>query len=229
MSRLGDRLRARIARDGPITFAAFTEAALYDPDDGFYARAPQIGRQGAFATVPTLVPLFAEALAGDLRACWISLGRPDPFTVCEVGPGDGTLAAALGEALADLPLELVLCERSEGLAKRQCTRLPGARHVPLAALVPLVGAIVANEVHDAVPAHALRWPDELLVTIDERNHFAWRPAPAPQALLAIVERSGAVPPIGRELEVSPAQAELQTLLADRLERGALYVFDYGEA
>ncbi|MEO9174816.1 MAG: SAM-dependent methyltransferase, partial [Gaiellales bacterium] len=76
---------------------------------------------------------------------------------------------------------------------------------------------------------ALRWPDELLVTVDEHNHFAWRPAPAPPALRAIVERSGAVPPIGRALEVSPAQAELQTLLAGRLERGALYVFDYGEA
>jgi SAM-dependent MidA family methyltransferase len=119
VSRLGDRLRARIAADGPITFAAFMEAALYDPDDGFYARGPRIGRGGAFATVPTLVPLFTQALAQDLRGLWEALDRPDPFTVCELGPGDGTLAAGLADALADLPLELVLCERAAGLAANQ--------------------------------------------------------------------------------------------------------------
>ena len=94
------------------------EAALYDPDDGFYARGPRIGRGGAFATVPTLVPLFAQALAADLRERWESLGRPAPFTVCEVGPGDGTLAAGLAAALSDLPLELVLCERARGARRR---------------------------------------------------------------------------------------------------------------
>jgi SAM-dependent MidA family methyltransferase len=229
MSRLGDRLRARIASEGPITFAAFMEAALYDPADGFYARGPRIGRGGAFATVPTLVPLFAEALAADLRELWESLGRPDPFTVCEVGPGDGTLAGGLARALADLPLRLVLCERAEGLAAAQRGRLPQALHVPLAALEPVTGAIVANEVHDACPAHLLRWPDELRVGVDERARFVRVVREAPPALRAIVERGGARPPPGLELEVSPAQAELQRVLAGRLERGALYAFDYGEA
>jgi SAM-dependent MidA family methyltransferase len=229
MSRLGDRLRARIADEGPITFAAFMEAALYDPQDGFYARGPRIGRGGAFATVPTLVPLFAEALAADLRALWESLGRPDPFTVCEVGPGDGTLAEGLALALADLPLRLVLCERSEGLALAQRARLPQAVHVPLAALEPVTGAIVANEVHDACPAHLLRWPEEQLVGVDGGGRFVRVAAPLPGALRALVEASGAVPEPGRELAVSPAQVALQTELAGRLARGALYAFDYGEA
>jgi SAM-dependent MidA family methyltransferase len=206
------------------------EAALYDPADGFYARGPRIGRGGAFATVPTLVPLFAQALAADLRERWESLGRPAPFTVCEVGPGDGTLAAGLAAALSDLPLELVLCERAAGLAAAQQARLPGARHVPLAALEPVTGAIIANEVHDASPAHALRWPEELLVAVDEHERFAWSAAgPASDALREIVEQSGATPAHGLELQVSPAQGELQTMLAGRLQRGSLYVFDYGEA
>lgn len=230
MSALGDRLRARIARAGPITFAAFMEAALYDPEDGFYARGPRIGRGGAFATVPTLVPLFTQALAEDLRARWHALGRPAPFTVAEIGPGDGTLAAGLREALSDLPLELVLCERSPALAARQREQLPQARHVLLDELEPVVGAIVANEVHDACPAHALRWPEELLVGVDERSHFSWSSAGvAPEPLREIVERSGALPGAGLRLEVSPAQSALQTTLAGRLARGALYVFDYGEA
>ena len=116
MSRLGDRLRARIAAEGPITFAAFMEAALYDPDDGFYARGPRIGRGGAFATVPTLVPLFAEALAADLRARW--RGARPPRSVHRSARSARRRDARRGprRALADLPLELVLCERSEGLA-----------------------------------------------------------------------------------------------------------------
>src|SRR3978361_1406590 len=104
MSALGDRLRSRIAKEGPISFAAFMEAALYDEQDGFYAKGPSIGRGGAFATVPTLVPLFTRALAQDLRANGEALGKPEPFTVCEIGPGDGTLSAGLAEELKDIPL-----------------------------------------------------------------------------------------------------------------------------
>jgi SAM-dependent MidA family methyltransferase len=206
------------------------EAALYDRDDGFYARGPRIGRGGAFATVPTLIPIFAEALAADLRALWESLGRPEPFTVCEVGPGDGSLAAALGDALADLPLDLVLCERAEALAARQRERLPEARHVRLEDLQPITGAIVANEVHDACPAHALRWPNELLVAVDGAGHFVWEAAgEANGELRGLVERTGAEPETGLELQVAPAQEELQRQLTARLTRGALYVFDYGES
>ncbi len=230
MSRLGDRLRARIEREGPITFAEFMDAALYDPDDGFYARAPRIGRGGAFSTAPTVLPLFAEALASELRQLWDRLGRPAPFTVCEIGPGDGSLASGLAGALADLPLELVLCERAEGLAARQRERLPAARHVALADLAPVTGAIVANEVHDACPAHVVRWPDELRVGVDDEAHFAWVVAgAAPEVLQRIVRDSVATPPKGLELAVSPAQAELQASLARRIACGALFVFDYGEA
>ena len=176
-----------------------------------------------------MLPLFTEALAGELRVLWDRLGRPAPFTVCEVGPGDGSLAAGLAGALADLPLELVLCERAEGLVARQRERLPAARHVALADLAPVTGAIVANEVHDACPAHVLRWPDELRVGVDGSGHFAWVVAgAAPETLRRIVERSVAAPPPGLELAVSPAQAELQGLLAGRVARGALFVFDYGE-
>ena len=229
MSRLGDRLRARILQDGPISFAAFMQAALYDPQDGFYARGPRIGRGGAFATVPTLVPFFTAALADDLRGLWRSLGCPAPFTVCEVGPGDGTLAAGLAEALADLPLERGLCERAGGLASLQRLRLPHARHSSLDELEPIRGALIANEVHDACPAHVLRWPDELRVAVDASSHFVWSPAgPASRALRELVERTGATPEVGLDLQVAPAQDALQTALATRLARGRLYVFDYGE-
>ena len=119
-------------------------------------------------------------------------GRPAPFTVCEVGPGDGSLAAGLAAALADLPLDLVLCERAEGLAARQRdTPADGAPRCARRARA-VTGAIVANEVHDACPAHVLRWPDELPRRRRTATaHFAWVVAgAAPETLRRIVERIG---------------------------------------
>ena len=37
---LADRLRARIAANGPIAVSDFVDAALYDEAEGFYATGP---------------------------------------------------------------------------------------------------------------------------------------------------------------------------------------------
>src|SRR4051812_35971076 len=55
--QLAERLRERIAADGPIPFSAFMEAALYDPEYGFYARGARIGEGGAFTTAAVALPL----------------------------------------------------------------------------------------------------------------------------------------------------------------------------
>ena len=160
---------------------------------------------------------------------WERLGRPEPFTLVEVGPGDGTLAAGLAAELGDLPLDLVLCERAAGMLEQARARVPGARVAELAQLGGVHGAIVANEVHDACPAHRLRWPDELLVGVGPDRRFRFVPGPPAgrlgDALLA--RRRDAAR--GRRVRRRPAQAELQRTLARALARGALMVLDYGEA
>jgi SAM-dependent MidA family methyltransferase len=226
---LAARLRERIAAAGPITFSAFMESALYDEQDGFYARGAALGARGAFTTAPIAAPFFARALAADLRAVWERLGRPDPFTLAEIGPGDGTLAARLADELADLPLDLVLCERAAGMLALARERVPAARVVELGELGGVVGAIVANEVHDACPAHRLRWPHELLVAVGADRRFTLVPGPPAGALGDPLRAAGVVPRPGAEYEVAPAQAELQGALARALARGALLVLDYGEA
>ena len=139
---LGPRLRARIAADGPLGFDAWVEACLYDPDGGFYARGPALGRTGAFATAPTLHPAFAAAVVAEARA--IGAGR-----VLEAGPGDGALA----EMLVAAGLEVVLLERAAGMRRRQRERLGDAAtwiSAPDEA-APFEGLVVANEVLDALP------------------------------------------------------------------------------
>jgi hypothetical protein len=67
-----------------------------------------------------------EWLVDAVDAWWIELGRPDPFTLVEVGAGDGTRAAAFlaagPESLS--ALRYVLVEDDAGLRHRHPTHLP---------------------------------------------------------------------------------------------------------
>ena len=66
----------RIRAGGPIPFAAFMEAALYDPVGGFYAAGGRAGgRSGQFLTSPEVGPLFGAVLARALDAWWADAGR----------------------------------------------------------------------------------------------------------------------------------------------------------
>jgi SAM-dependent MidA family methyltransferase len=228
VNALAARLRERIAASGPISFASFMESALYDARDGFYARGARLGTRGAFTTAPIAAPFLAHALGAELRGVWQRLGHPEPFTLVEVGPGDGSLAAGLTAELEDLPLELVFCERASGMLAQASARVPGAGRAELAELAGIRGAILANEVHDACPAHRLRWPCELLVGVAADGRFAFVLGPEADSLGDPLRAAGVTPVEGAEYDVSPAQAALQRTLARALERGALIVLDYGE-
>ena len=179
VNRLAARLRERIAASGPISFSAFMESALYDGEDGFYARGARLGARGAFTTAPIAAPFFARALAGDLRALWERLGRPEPFTLVEVGPGDGTLAAGLAAELGRPAARPRAVRARRGDARAGAGPRPGrARASSSRELAGVHGAIVANEVHDACPAHRLRWPAELLVDVGAGPALPLRPGPA---------------------------------------------------
>src|SRR5262249_31452721 len=87
VASLADRLRERIAREGPISFTDFMEAALQDPEEGYYARGAAIGEPGDFVTSPHVSAAFAAALA---RVFAFEVERiKGPVDFVEVGAGDG--------------------------------------------------------------------------------------------------------------------------------------------
>jgi SAM-dependent MidA family methyltransferase len=222
---LAARLAARIRASGPLTFAAYMEAALYDPEAGFYARGARLGAGGHFATAPTAHPAFAAAVLAEVAACRQALGEPAGFRVVEAGPGDGTLA----RALAAPGQELVLVERAAGMRAQQEAALGAgaARWVASAAeLDPAPGLVVANELLDAVPVHVLAPPDELLVGVDGERLVEER-APAPPELLELLAASGVEPRRGGRYAVRPGLDALLAELAAPLQRGRLLLIDYG--
>ena len=110
-----ETIARRIHREGPIPFDAFMELALYDADDGFFARGRGPGRAGRdFITSPEVGPLFGACVARALDGWWDELAAPDPFLVVEAGAGPGRLAREVLRAEPRcLPaLRYVLVERS---------------------------------------------------------------------------------------------------------------------
>lgn len=109
------KLAARIKQEGPLTFADFMEAALYDPDFGYYMTpGTRIGRGGDYYTSPDVHPLFAELIGRQIAQAAESIAPfrgerapqtplPDPlrgegghdFTIVEMGAGKGLLARHL--------------------------------------------------------------------------------------------------------------------------------------
>lgn len=123
-------------------FRVVMEEALYGVD-GFYERpGGGAGRRADFLTAPEVGPLFGAVLARAVAAWHDEAGRPDGFTVYDVGAGAGTLGRSL--ARAGCPHPYVAVDRSA--AQR-------ARHEGLASSAdlpdgPLVGVVVANELLD---------------------------------------------------------------------------------
>ena len=79
-------------------FDRYVERCLYGTD-GFYATDGSAGRRGGdFLTSPEVGPLFGAVVFRVIDAQWEAAGRPEPFTVYDVGCGPGTLlrATALG-------------------------------------------------------------------------------------------------------------------------------------
>lgn len=113
-----------------MRFDHYVEAALYDPEGGFFSRGSGAGRAGGdFLTSPEVGPLFGALFARQLDLLWRSAGRPDDFHVVEVAAGRGALAIAVRAAEPECAVALTyhLVERSAELRERQGEYLPLGR------------------------------------------------------------------------------------------------------
>jgi len=222
-ARLLERIRAEIrAAGGWIPFTRYMELALHEPGLGYYAGgSAKLGAAGDFATAPEMGPLFARTLARQVA----ELLQPGE-AVLEFGAGSGALAAELAAALPEVPY--LILETSAELAARQRARL-GDRARWLTRLpADFRGVMIANEVVDAMPVHALAWRREGIQergVAEEGGGLAWAERPATGEALNAARMLRLDPPYESELGLV-GRAWLK-LVASRLARGALIVVDYG--
>jgi SAM-dependent MidA family methyltransferase len=254
-ARLAEFIRRDIAEQGGwISFARYMELALYAPGLGYYtAGAHKFGEAGDFITAPELSPLFGRTLARQVAEI-MAYSAPH---ILELGAGSGKLAAdmlAELEQLGSLPDSYAILEVSADLRARQQAlmreRLPhllDRLHWLDALPEKFSGAIIANEVLDALPAHLVYWRDSAItergVTLarstppDARlpgglgaalgeQGFIWqeRAISNTELLLAAQKISVADNYVS---EICLAARGLINSLAQRLEQGALLFIDYG--
>ena len=249
--RLVARIADEIRRDGPLSFARFMDIALYDPEAGYYTAADGAdeattgpGRAGDFLTAPEGHPIFGWAMARHLDSVWVALDRPARFVVREHGAGTGALAAGILDGLrrSGSPLlEAIRYQPVDAAPARLAAlerRLDGlglADRLEPADEGPETGAILANELLDALPVHRVEGgPGGLLlerfVALGPDGAFTTTLGePSTPALAARLEAEGVRLAPGQPAEICLAIDAWIARSAAALKRGELLLIDYGYA
>ncbi|MEQ9234716.1 class I SAM-dependent methyltransferase [Coleofasciculus sp. E2-BRE-01] len=240
-----------------ISFAEYMDLVLYHPQQGYYATgAVNIGSEGDFFTSSHLGHDFGELLAEQFAQIWDILGHPEPFTLVEMGAGQGLVAAdVLSHLYRQYPdcfaaLDYIIVEKAAGLISKQQQvltqlNLPG---LPLRWCtfdeIPdnsIIGCCFSNELVDAFPVHQVVLEKgklrEVYVTtvtteVDE-IHFGevTNDSSTPQLneyfqWMGIDLYSGAYPD-GYRTEVNLAALDWMEMIANKLKQGFLLTIDYG--
>ncbi|GAB4577205.1 MAG: class I SAM-dependent methyltransferase [Roseibium sp.] len=242
MTLLKEKIRARIAAEGPITVAQYMAICLGDPEAGYYITREPFGEGGDFVTAPEVSQMFGELIGAALVAAWQALGSPPRFQLAELGPGRGTLMADALRAAALRPAfigaaALNLVETSPRLREIQAETLAAApleprfrerfQDVPDGPLI-----LVANEFFDALPIHQfVRTADgwrERLIGLAEGGalSFGLGTAMLPETA---VPAAAAGAPDGTVLETQPAANAIAEEIGRRIAEngGAALFIDYG--
>ena len=244
-AELVERLREEIRSDGPITFARFMERALYEPGHGYYRRdEPGPGRAGDFITAPEAHPIFGAAVGRLVGQAWDALDRPAPFTITEPGAGTGAMAAGLLAGLRDdaspllehlryRPVEVEPARLDALRTRLAAVGLEGCLATVDEASEAEAGAVIANEVLDALPVHrVIGRPDglrELLVGLGETGAFAWvETPPTTPELAAQLATEGIELADGQITEVCLAVDDWLAGATHGLARGIVVLIDYAD-
>ncbi len=189
---LRDIIINHIKSEGGIAFDDYMNLCLAHPEHGYYMTRDPFGTQkvngGDFTTAPEISQLFGEMIAAWLIDTWHKMGSPDPFILCECGPGRGTLMADILRTAKIDPnflkaINIYLLETSPLLKKSQEETLEkftqtieinwcnDINMLPSNAPVILIG----NEFLDALPVKefvfkAGQWIEQI-IKIDKNGSF----------------------------------------------------------
>jgi SAM-dependent MidA family methyltransferase len=206
------RIRAELAAAGGwISFARYMELAL----QGYYGTSDrQFGARGDFVTAPELGSLFGRTLARQIK----EIDGP----ILELGAGSGALAETL---LKELDRDYWILETSGALRARQGQRL-GDRVRFLERLPERFrGVIVASEVVDAMPVHAVAWRTTGVMERGVSADLKWEERPASGEVLKAAKALDV--PVPYESELGLAARGWMRSLGAHLEQGVILIIDYG--
>jgi SAM-dependent MidA family methyltransferase len=198
------------------------EAALYDPEFGYYTRTDlkRWGRAGDYRTSAERSELFAATFARYFAKLYDELGSPSQWPIVEDGAGDGSFARHAQHALKDA------YPRVFEATRYQISEIHDAAE-PFTALNPSL--YFSNELLDAFPVHRVVDGGELYVTLDSANSFTWSVGPysTPRLPSFLDQHSIKLAP-GQIIEVNVAIDDWLSSVASKLKHGGFVItVDYG--
>jgi SAM-dependent MidA family methyltransferase len=217
------------------------QAALYDPDGGYYQRADRKrwGREGDYRTSPERSELFASTFA----RYFVKLASEDELTIVESGAGDGSFAAGVLRTLRDqfpsrfAETRYVVCELSDDARRRARERLSEfGEHVEFCSdwdqVVVGSGIYFSNELLDAFPVHRIvrsdEWLSELYVAVDANGEFVWSTGPFSTPRIAEFINAHSIEfAHGQVIEINLAIDDWLSSISEKLAHGFLITIDYG--
>jgi SAM-dependent MidA family methyltransferase len=245
-TRLAEVLLERIRSRGEMTFASFMEAALYEPDLGYYTSpGRKVGAEGDFYTSMNVSNAFGRLIAKEICRFWELLDKPTSFTIAEAGAGGGQLAQDILDAVAEFNISAYravtyrLIEKEPSLQEVQAHRL--ARHAEHLAWssphelasgkLKFTGCIISNELFDAMPVHVVEMTDdgikEVFVGANDHGFTECLKAPSTPELETYLDRFQVRLLPGQRGEINLFAPSWIAAAAATLERGFVLTIDYG--
>jgi SAM-dependent MidA family methyltransferase len=244
--QLRNLLLRRIREQGPLTFADFMAACLYEPGLGYYTSpGRKVGAEGDFYTSSNVHAVFGRLIAREICQMWRTMGEPADFQVVEPGAANGRLAADILDALAELTpalyrtltyrlieAEPTLAETQRQVLNNHLPRLAWSTPADLAAgAVHFTGCLISNELVDALPVHLVEMTaaglKEVLVTAAGDTFSEQLAPPSTPALAEYLARLGITLQEGQRAEIHLAALGWLRGVARSLERGFVITIDYG--
>ncbi|MBW4632400.1 MAG: class I SAM-dependent methyltransferase [Iphinoe sp. HA4291-MV1] len=147
-----------------ITFAQYMDMVLYHSELGYYStKAVNLGKHGDFFTSVHLGADFGELLAVQFFQMWEIFGRSVPFSLVEMGAGQGLLALDILKYIQQQypdflnALDYIIVEKSPVFRQEQQQRLQefSVRWLNLEEIPSqsITGCFFSNELVDALPVH----------------------------------------------------------------------------
>lgn len=256
MNPLEKKIIDRIRNDGPMTFEAFMEMALYDPELGYYASdRPRIGREGDFYTSSHLHPVFGAIVAKQMMEMWMVMEKPESFTILEMGAGEGYLCKDIlsgiqrqenvshasgagglhdGHDFYDRVRYIIVEKNSRQMLRQKelledhYGKVSWIAHVCDAG--KMTGCIFSNELLDAFPVHRVRMEDTLMEIFINHDGHTFREQLFPLStdeLTQYFADAGVTLNAGHASEVNLRMKSWLSDIDAVLRAGFVFTIDYG--
>lgn len=236
---------------GPLNIADYMQLCLSHNHYGYYKTQQVFGKHGDFTTAPEISQIFGELLAVWMLTVWQQNDAVEPITLCEAGPGRGTLMHDMLRTFKALCPEFLqianirLIETSPSLIEQQKIRLSefidyGVKinwQSNLETLGDMPLYFIANEFLDALPIQQYIYFNqsfyERKITLDNNQELILiqnKDKAALKFLSPIIFKYYYNLPENSIIELSPQrEAVIQTISRHLLAHGGVGLFiDYGE-